>query len=420
VKLSDDLVRKTPAPATGSITLWDGGPDRIHGFGIRINAPTKRSATGARSFFINYRIAGREGRHTIGAYPTWTVAAARAEAKELRRAIDRGEDPAANRRAKREAPNVQDLINRYIRDHLPNLTAGEQVAHRTMLATIGQHLGTDRKVVEIHFGDIENMHRRITATGKAVRANRILGVCSKMFSLSLLPLPGEAVAWRDAAMGNPCRGVARNREIARERFFSPLELAAIGDALAEFPNQTAADVIRLCLLTGCRPGEAMSATWDQFDGEAGYWVKPAATVKQRRAHKTPLSAAGLELIERRRQAVPERKGDDPVFPSDRLAHEPLATVWHVWQFTRERAGLGKSARVYDLRHTYASAGAASGLSLPVIGRLLGHTQSRTTQRYSHRADDPLREAADRIGARIDGAANAKPGAPVVPIKGGRA
>ena len=215
MKLTDDLIRKTPAPAAGSITLWDGGPDRVRGFGIRINSPTKRSASGSRSFFINYRVDGREGRYTIGAYPTWTVTAARAEARELRKRIDQGEDPASEKRARRDAPTVQDLIDRYIADHLPNLSEREQVAHRTMLGEIGRHLGTDRMVTAIHHGDLQAMHSKITKSGRPVRANRILGVASKAFSLALIPLAGEDAPWRDAAMGNPCKGVERNREQGR-------------------------------------------------------------------------------------------------------------------------------------------------------------------------------------------------------------
>ena len=91
-------------------------------------------------------------------------------------------------------------------------------------------------------------------------------------------------------------------------------------------------------------------------------------------------------------------------------------LWRVWHFVRKETGLGKDARLYDLRHTFASVGAGGGLSLPIIGRLLGHTQPRTTQRYAHLADDPLREATEKIGAVITGKGN---GAAVVPLRGQR-
>src|SRR5262249_54896022 len=83
--------------------------------------------------------------------------------------------------------------------------------------------------------------------------------------------------------------------------------------------------------------------------------------------------------------------------------ENLAALWHVWHFVRDRVGLGADARLYDLRHTFASVGAGGGLSLLIIGRLLGHTQPRTTARYAHLADDPVREAAEKITTVITGA-----------------
>lgn len=290
-----------------------------------------------------------------------------------------------------------------------------------MLAEIGEKLGKDRKVADIHFGDIEAMRGRITESGRPVRANRILGVASKMFSLSLRPLTGEDKPWRNAEQGNPCKGVARNREEARERFFSQTELAAISDALAAYPAQTPADCVRLIMLTGCRPGEALRATWREFNAEPGFWSKPGAHTKQRKTHKVPLAPATLELIERRRQerAKAARKGEKPsewVFPGA-VPGEPLAALWHVWHFVRDRAGLGKDAYVYTLRHSFASVGAGGGLSLPIIGRLLGHTQQRTTQRYAHFGDDPLKEAAYRIGSVIAGAGKA--GAKVVDLNKGR-
>ena len=164
------------------------------------------------------------------------------------------------------------------------------------------------------------------------------------------------------------------------------------------------------MLTGCRPIEAMKAQWEEFDKEPGYWIKPSAHVKQRKVHKLPLSPAAIELVDRLRK---RRKGKW-VFPGDKPgAH--LAVLWRVWEFVRKETGLGKDARIYDLRHTYACVGAGGGLSLLVIGRLLGHTQPRTTQRYAHLGDDPLKEAANKIGNAIAG----KDSAAIVPLRGQR-
>src|SRR6516165_12510685 len=148
------------------------------------------------------------------------------------------------------------------------------------------------------------MHRQITASGRPVRANRILAVCSKMFALSLRSKDGQNAPWRNAAQGNPCKGIERNPEEAKERYFSQAELVAISDALATY-NGVAADCVRLIMLTGCRPSEAIAAQWEEFDREPDFWVKPSAHVKQRKVHKLPLNPAAIELIGRLRK---KRKG----------------------------------------------------------------------------------------------------------------
>jgi integrase len=400
-RLTHEFVRDVPAPKTGTATYWDNDP-KVTGFGVRIYAG------GSKSFFLNYRIDGRERRFTIGSFPRWSVTAARERAKELRTLIDRGHDPAGQKRERREAPTVQDLIDRYIEQHLPRKSADRIRDEKKMLEEIGKLLGPHTKVADVHGGDIRDMHGKISESGRPVRANRILAVCSKMFSLSLVPMPGENTPWRNAAQGNPCKGIERNHEEGRERFFSQAELVLITDALAEYPG-VAADCARLIMLTGCRPAEALKASWDEFEKEPGYWIKPSAHTKQRKVHRLPLNPPAIELIDRLRK---KRKGNW-VFPGDKPG-EHLAALWHVWHFVRKQTGLGKDARLYDLRHTFASVGAGGGLGLPIIGRLLGHTQSRTTQRYAHFADDPLREAAEKIGSVITGAG--KPGAEVVSMQ----
>jgi integrase len=408
-RLTHEFIRRIAIPVSGAVTYWDNDP-HLPGFGIRAHAG------GAKSFFLNYWIDGKERRHTIGGFPRWSVTAAREAAKELRRAVDRGIDPAGSKRERRDAPTVQDLVDRYIADHLPSKSQDPiRVAdEKRMLAEIAKYLGKHTKVADIHGGDVADMHRRISesigrgCTPRKIRANRILTICSKMFSLSLVPMPGENAPWRNAVLGNPCKGIKKNHEEGRERFFSQIELAAISDALGQYPGM-AADCVRLIMLTGCRPSEAMKASWEEFDAEPGYWIKPSAHTKQRRTHKLPLNPPALELVKRLRK---KRKGKW-VFPGDKPGQH-LAALWHVWHFVREQTGLGEDARAYDLRHSFASVGAGGGLSLPIIGRLLGHTQSRTTERYAHLADDPLREATEKIGTVIAG--SGKPGADVIGIK----
>lgn len=461
-KLTEKTVKAIVPPETGAATIWDS---EVKGFGVRVFAASGRRTQGARSFFVNYRVDGRERRFTIGSFPEWTAEAARNEAKELRRRIDRGEDPASQRRERREAPTVADLAERYKVEHLPKKAKSSQANDWAMIqAEILPRLGA-RKVAEVHIGDMQALHRAVSETGRLVRANRILALASKMFSLALKPMEGETAPWRDQAQGNPCKGVERNQEEAKERFFSEAELAALSDALAAYGPKPAGDCIRFIMLTGCRPGEAMAATWEQFDAEPGFWVKPSSHTKQRRTHKAPLGPAALELLETIRaasDATPRRQKSPYVFPGQ-VFGEPLRQLQYVWREVVEDAtvalladsrdakvvrlvadlekGLGRrptlaecraiaeerklklpaglsDARIYDLRHTFASVGAGGGLSLQIIGRLLGHTQARTTQRYAHLADDPLKEAAAKIATQIAGAGKARAEVVALPKRGG--
>ncbi len=442
-KLTDAIIRNAEAPEKGARTLFDS---EVKGFGIRLFAPTKRNPEGARSFFLNYRVDSIERRHTIGEFPTYKTIDARAEATELRKRIDRGEDPAAEKRQRREAPTIQDLLDRYIEDHLPTKACygtWRERDERKMLDLIGDGLGRKSKVADVHVADVQKLHTKITRDNGAVRANRTIEIASKAFSLALTPLSGEREPWRSPALGNPCKGTKYNPEDGKERFYSGAEIAAIAEALTMADERSSVDCIRLIMLTGCRPCEAMRARWEEFDKESGFWIKPSAHTKQRKVHKAPLNAAACQLIEGLREA---RKGDSPfVFPG-RNPGEPVRHIRTVWRTARKRAtvllwlnsddpkvsgllsslmeqagrlpsieeakaaalaakvplpnSLEENARIYDMRHTFISYGAGASMSLPILGKLVGHTKTSTTQRYAHLTDAPMREAAENIGKLI--------------------
>jgi integrase len=426
---------------------------------------------------MNYRspIDGRERRRTIGRFgkrdAEETAASARKVAQTLRARINGKEDPVAAAATIRAAPTVADLADRYIRDHLPK-KAARSLRDDTKVVQIiilpfrpitgGEEL-RHWKVADVAQPDMEALHCWVTAERGPVRANRVLAAASKMFSLSLVPMLGERVPWRDRAQGNPCQGVQRNPEEGKERFLSEAETAALADAIAVRGATPATNCIRLLLLSGCRPSEAMAATWPEFDGEPGVWVKPSAHTKRRKLHRVPLSPPALELLEQVRaaRAKTARALNSPlVFPGQKPGEpiKQLRVTWKdlagyasvsLWKASRDAkvakmvADLEHSqgrrptvrecqlvaaavkvelpaaltdARLYDLRHSFASVGAGGGLSLQIIGRLLGHTQTKTTQRYAHLADDPLREAVKTIGAVIEGAGKGR--APLPMRRGG--
>ena len=354
-RLTETFVKALKPPARGERFVWD---TELTGFAIKVFAPTKAHPKGARTFVLSYWINGSERRYRIGSWPDWSVMAARAEAREIRQRIDRGEDPAGDRRARREAPTLLELAARYKVEHLPRKALQSQHDDGVMLGHILRHIGADAKVADVHHGDIVALHRAITDGGHPVLANRTVSCASRLFSLALKPMAGENKPWRDQAQGNPCKGIERNPETAKERFLSPAEIAAVVEGLDACGRTPAADCIRLILLTGCRPKEAMLATWAQFDAQPGFWIKPSSHTKQRKEHRLPLSAPALQLLVDIRTRRGDITSDDYVFPGQKPGR-PLRLLRSCWIAVCAHAGL-TDIRIYDLRHTFAATGAGGG------------------------------------------------------------
>lgn len=408
-RLSEAEARKALPATRGSAMLWDSD---IRGFAVRV------TPKGAKSFVLDYRIDGRQRRITIGRWPDWTVAAAREAAKEIKREVDRGFDPMGERHARREAPTVEDLWERYAEEHLPTKAERAQKDERMMWEKIILPRFRKERVEAIRFEDVDAFHRDITRIrGTPVRANRTVEVLRKAFNLAI------RWKWRD---DNPASGVRRNPEEKRTRYLDRTEIAALARALNNRPRTSSTDAIKLLMLTGARRGEVLGATWEMFDLENGVWTKPSAHTKQRRVHRVPLSRPAIELLREIRADAERRAVEDGsplppyVFPGP--TGEPLTDVKRTWAAVCKEAGLVEqvpkkrrdgtpvkrrdgsqvmieqpNVRLHDLRHSFASILVSGGASLPMIGQMLGHTQVQTTQRYAHLFDDPLRKAADAVG-----------------------
>ena len=226
-------------------------------------------------------------------------------------------------------------------------------------------------------------------------ARRIAPTASSLCSPRCSRSPSAGVGGTD----NPCPRIERNPEHKRTRYLSADELSRLTDALAAYPDQQAANIVRLLLLTGARRGEALSARWADFDLDTGVWTKPGATTKQKTEHSVPLSAPARQLL----AALP--RDSEYVFPGEGSSGHRI-DLKHPWRELCAAAGLS-GVRVHDIRHSYASVLASSGVSLHVIGGLLGHTQPATTARYAHLTRDSLRAATETAGAVISGARSAE-------------
>jgi integrase len=389
-RLTDRAVKSLPAPDTGNKVYYD---DLVRGFGLRV------TTAGARSFVLDYRRRSDrlQRRVTIGQFPDWSTAAAREEAKRLKREVDGGADPVGEYREARAAATVADLCDRFERDYIPRKRASTQQSYRQQIAADIRPAFGRMKVAAVSVADVDAWHRKMS-TRAPVHANRSLAALSRMFSLSM--------RW-GLRPDNPCKGIERNQEHKRRRYLSATELTRLIKALDAYSDQQSADIVRLLLLTGARRGEALQARWADFDSEFTTWTKPGATTKQKTEHRVPLNDAAQRLLLDLRERAPVKS--EWVFPTANGDHR--LDVKDAWATLCRRAKIS-GARVHDLRHTYASVLASAGLSLPIIGQLLGHTTPTTTARYSHLFDDPLRAATQRAGAIITG----KPAAEPIPLK----
>jgi integrase len=374
-KLTKRFVDLVALPVKGEKDLffWD---EDLSGFGLRVKQ------SGVKSYFVQYRADGTSRRMTLGRHGVLAADEARKLARQQLGSVAHGADPARERTKRRQAPTVRDLAADYLERYaIPNkressLRNDRQMLDKIILPTLGA-----MKVADVTRRDIEPMLVQMKAT--PYRANRVRALTSKMFGL--------AVEW-EWCEGNPVNGIAKYGEHKRERWLSPEEMARLVDVLARHPNQRAAAVVRLLMLTGARKSEVMHAEWGQFDLERGVWTKPAHFTKQKRSHHFPLSDAAVALLRELRAAAPANARF--VFPGD-VAGQPIQCIKKFWAEIREAAKI-PDARLHDLRHTFASHLVSSGVSLPIVGRLLGHTQAQTTERYAHLADDPLREAVNRL------------------------
>ena len=379
-----ELAKLSGKKGSGNRLTFDG---KVPGFAVCV------TASGATSFILNYRIHGRQRRYTIGRYPEISVADARDEALDLRQQIRKGLDPLDRRTNSREAPTVTALARKYFEYYAdkakrPSTLRNDHQMLENKKNGILAELGS-LQVSAVTRQDIEDFHASLRAT--PYRANRMLSLLSHLFV--------KAIEWGHRT-DNPVAHVKRFPEERRERWLKQDELNRLTAALEKYPHRDVANAITLLLLTGARKSEVLSATWSQFDLERGMWTKPSSHTKQKKTEHTPLGKAALALLTEMNNGLKGRPlyGADYLFPG-RYPGEHLLDVKNGWKELCKAAKLD-GVRIHDLRHTFASHLVSSGVPLAIVGRLLGHSQSRTTERYSHLADSPLREATDRFGKLV--------------------
>jgi integrase len=383
---------------SGAHYLWDTATT---GFGLRIYP------SGKKSFVVTYRVRGRQRFMTVGPYGVFTLHEARKEAKRLLALARLGEDPSGKRLEDLRSPKMTDLAERYMKEHAhvnkkpATAKTDQRIWDRIILERFGQ-----RRVKDIQREDVATLHSSLR--DKPGMANIVLSILSKAFNLA------EVWGWRREG-SNPCRHVQLYKIKSRERFLSDSELGRLSETLAEAerlqtekPQVIAA--LRLLVLTGCRVSEILKLRWEDVDFERRCLTLPDSKTGPKTVY---LNAPALQVLAR----IERVDGNEHVIPG-RYEGTPLTSLDSMWKRIRRRAGL-EDVRVHDLRHSFASFGVGLGLPLQQVGKLLGHSQIATTERYAHLADDPIRQANERIGDHIWAVMSGKPKAEVVAITDGK-
>jgi integrase len=393
----DALFAKTCPEAV----LWD---EEIKGFGVRVRSG------GAKTYILQYRAGtGRRAplrKVTIGKHGSpWTPSTARTEAKRLLGLVASGEDPAHRRMEARKTMTVADLCDLYLSEGVAHKKASTLRADRGRIMHHIKPLLGQKRVDKIAREDIERMLVDVQAGKTAAPAIKKgqrrpgsiptggSGVAAQCVAL-MSTLLAFAVA-RRLRKDNPALGIKKPPVRKMERFLSEQEIALLATALTEDVIRTGnpypAAAIKLLLLTGARRGEILSLQWQHVDFERKCLRLPDSKTGAKVIY---LNAPGLEILVN----LPRLSNNSYVFPG-KHENRPLGGMDKLWSRVRAAAGL-KDVRLHDLRYSFASIGVAGGVSLPLIGALLGHKHASTTGRYSHLSADPLRAANDLVGMRI--------------------
>jgi integrase len=363
-------------PSDRDVDYYD---EDLKGFGVRVRP------SGRKTYFVMMRHKYVMRRFTVGSHGAVAPEQARLKAKQIISDLAIDKNPTAEMEALRNAITVKSLGERFLEEYVPihckPSTQGEY--KRCVEFFINPEIGTMR-LVSVERTDIAKLHHQLRHI--PYQANRVLGVLSVMFS--------QAENWNLRPIAsNPCRGVKKYKETKRERYLNKEELRRLGHALRveeEFAPSAVA-CVRLLLLTGCRLGEIQTLKWSFLDLDAHLAFLPDSKTGKKTLY---LGAVAVQML----LGLPKIKDNPYVIPGD-IEGQCLSDMQKPWRRIRRAAAI-PDVRLHDLRHTFASSGVGLGQGLPIIGRLLGHSQPQTTARYAHLAADPTLAAADKISNNL--------------------
>jgi integrase len=384
-KLTNGLVAQIVADGRER-TVFDS---TVPGFGFRL------TANGKAIWLARARAGNLRTKISLGTYPEKSLSAARAEAHAALRDIRDGKDPRAEKAIRRASAvagkmTVGELADRWLAEYVRPKLKPRTIAdyERLVEQRIKPRLGA-LPVAAVSKSDIISFHATMANTPR--RANYTIATTRALMTFA------EDVGLRPPHT-NPAKRIKMYRQGVRERFLSEEEIGKAADAIAQAEaigkiGPHAAGGLRLALFTGARSGEISAAQWSHVDWPRKQIRLPdSKTNEPRTIH---LSDAAIEVL----KSLP-RVGSYII--AGRYKDEPHQNLTRAWIIARAYGGL-QDVRLHDLRHSFASLAAGRGVSLQMIGKLLGHKVHATTMRYAHLARDAVASINDELGAAMQAA-----------------
>lgn len=372
-KISSRTVSGFKGALGKDMCLWD---TEVKGFGLRVQP------SGRRSYIYKFRTPdGRRRNRKIGDPEKITAEAARRVVQGMVSDAALGKI-VIDDTPKQKSITMGKLCEFYLRDYarLHKKPKSIEDDSRYIEKEIKPRLG-NKTLTEIRSKDIVKIHSAMS--DKPIKANRLLALLSKIFNLA------EEWEYRDVNT-NPTQHIRKYKETPRERFLTQDEMATLeltlSDAEAEhLVSSSVIHALRVLLMTGARLQEVLTMKWEYFDFENGKIHLPDSKSGKKTIW---LSDRAQEYID----AIPHKRGNPYIFPGQRTGSR-LVNLQKPWRKLRAIAGL-EDVRIHDLRHTYASLAVSQNLSLPIVGKLLGHKSTKSTERYAHLYDDVMKDAAN--------------------------
>lgn len=353
--------------------VWDS---QYPGFGLRFRE------SGHKTWIVSYRQRKIRRKVTLGSVPAMAIREARREARRILSEVQLEGLPTKAKERVKCAPLFRDYVEEFWADYSRHWKPSTAKRSRSSLKLqLIPYFGA-MTIDAIRKTDIA--HFRDGLSDRPVVFNRAIPVLSVMLKYA------EQLGYRRAD-SNPCRGTPRYKTRLIERYLSPIEYRRLASALDKYqkryPEQVS--IIWLLMFTGARLGEIQSLRWE--------YVKPPRFM-------LPDSKTGAKTIYLNRQAqsilqaLPNKRDSGLIFPSRIKPAKPIG-VNLAWDKIRHHAAI-PDVRLHDLRHSFASLAIRDGISLLMVGKLLGHALPETTARYAHLADETIQDSASRVCSSI--------------------